>query len=126
MSGDSHGDGLVGVLFCCGDSFEEDLRCGPKLGILVELDDVDDTIVTLFKIVEALKGTFFFSTSVELKTKGPGGGGAGREIIDSNTSLPFVLTSNFLAVSAIYFDRSDLAWTDFSGRILVHRGGRAT
>ena len=52
---------------------------------------------------------FFFSTSMELKTKGAGGGGAGREIIDSNTSLPSILTSrHFLAVSAICFERSDL------------------
>ena len=28
----------------------------------------------LFKTVEAFRGTFFFSTSVELKTKGAGGG----------------------------------------------------
>ena len=63
---------------------------------------------------------------MELKAKGAGGRGVGREIIDSNTSLPSILTPNFLAVSAICFDRLDLAWTDFSGRILVHRCGRAT
>ena len=31
------------VLFCCGDSFEEELRWEPRLGVfvyLVELDDV--------------------------------------------------------------------------------------
>ena len=33
--GDGRGDGLVVVvLFCRGDSFEEDLRCGPKLEVL--------------------------------------------------------------------------------------------
>ena len=56
----------------------------------------------LFKTVEAFRGTFFFSTSVELKTKFAGGGGAGREMIDSNTSLLSILTPMyFLAVSAI-------------------------
>ena len=50
---------------------------------LVELDDVANGVdVTLFKTVEALRGAFFFSTSVELETKGAWGGGAGREIID--------------------------------------------
>ena len=64
----------------------------------------------LFKTVEAFSGAFFFSTSVELKTKGAGGGGAGCEIIDSNTSLPSILTPrHFLAVSAICFDKSDFA-----------------
>ena len=37
---------------------------------LVELDGVGVT----FKTIEALKGAFFFSTSVELNTKGTGGG----------------------------------------------------
>ena len=89
------GDGLVDVL-CGGDSLEEDLRWGPRLGGLVDLvefvDGITDCDVTLFKTVEALSSAFFFSTSVELKTKGAGGGGAGREIIDSNTSLPWILT----------------------------------
>ena len=58
-----------------------------SLGDLVELDDVANHGVILFKVVEALRGAFFFSTSVELKTKGAGGG-VGREMIDSNTSLP--------------------------------------
>ena len=41
-------------------------------------------VLTLFKTVEAFRGAFFFSTSVELKlAKGAGGEGAGREIIDS-------------------------------------------
>ena len=73
------GDGLVdNVLFCGGDSFVEDLRWGPKLGVFVGLVMFDDEVndgVALFKIVEALRCTFFFSTSVELKTKGAGGEG---------------------------------------------------
>ena len=53
------------------------------------------------KNIEALiRGAFFFSTSVELKTKGAGGGGAGHDIMDSNTSLPLIFTPrHFLAVS---------------------------
>ena len=110
------GDGLVDdVLFCGGDSLEEDLRWGPRLGAFVDLvefeDGVTDGGAALFKIVEAFsRGAFFFSTSVELKIKGAGGGGAGREMMDSNTSLPAILTpEHFLAVSAICFDRSDFA-----------------
>ena len=102
------GDGLVDdVLFCGGDSLEEDLRWGPRLGTLVDLVELEDGVtnggVALFKIVEALiRGAFFFSTSVELKIKGAEGGGAGREIMDSNTSLPLKFTPrHFLAVSAI-------------------------
>ena len=127
--GDGRGEGLVDVvLFCCGDSFEEDLRWEPKLGVFVdsvELDDVaNDVGVTLIKTVEALRGAFFFSTSVELKTKGAGGGGAGHEMIDSNTSLPSMFTSKHLfAVSAICFERSDLACTCFSGTFLVQSWG---
>ena len=90
--GGDRGDGLVDVvLFCRSDSFEEDLRWEPRLGVfvhLVELDDVANGGVTLFKTVDALRGTFFFST----RTKGTGGGGAGREMIDSDTSLPSILT----------------------------------
>ena len=72
-------------------------------------DDETNDGTALFKTIEAFSGAFFFSTSMELKTKGAGGGGAGREIIDSNTSLPSILTSrHFLAVSAICFERSDL------------------
>ena len=89
---------------------------GPRLGAfvdLVECDDEDDEAndgTALLKIVEAFRAAFFFSTSVELKTKSAGGGGAGREIIDSNTSLPSILTPrHFLAVSAVCFERSDLA-----------------
>ena len=90
------GDGLV--LFCWGDSFEEDLCWGPRLGVfmdLVECDDGDEANdgTALFKTIEAFWGAFFFSTSVELKAKGAGGGGADREIRDSDTSLPSVLTS---------------------------------
>ena len=66
------GDGLVDeVLFCFGDSFEEDLRWVPRLGVfvdLVEFDDVANGGTALFKTAEAFDGTFFFSTSVELKT----------------------------------------------------------
>ena len=95
---------------------------------LVEVEDgVTNGGVALFKIVEALSGgAFFFSTSVELKTKGAGGGGggAGREMMDSNTSLPAILTPKyFLAVSAICFDRSDFACTCFSGKFLVNNCG---
>ena len=119
----------MSVLFCrgCGgDSFEEDLRCGPKLGVLVDLVELDKVGVT-FKTVEALRGAFFFSTSVELNTKGDEGGGAGREMIDSNTSLPSILTpEHFFAVSTICLDRSDLTRTCFSGRLLVQCCGRAT
>ena len=84
------GDGLVNeVLFCCGDSFE-DLDWEPRLGVFVDLvmfDDVANDGAALFKTVEAVRDTFFFSTSVELKTKGAEGGGAGREMIDSNHNL---------------------------------------
>ena len=123
------GDGLVDVLCCGGDSLEEDLRWGPRLGALVDLVEFEDGVtnggVALFEIVEALSGgAFFFSTSVELKTKGAGGGGAGREMMDSNTSLPAILTpKHFLAVSAICFDRSDFACTYFSGKFLVYNCG---
>ena len=76
--GDGRGDCLVvTVLFCSGcggDSFEEDLQCGPKQGVLVNFVELDRAGVT-FKTIEALRGTFFFSTSVELSTKGAGEGG---------------------------------------------------
>ena len=72
------GDGLVDVL-CGGDSLEEDLRWGPRLGALVDLVEFVDGLtncgVTLFKTVEALSsGAFFFSTSVELKQRALGEG----------------------------------------------------
>ena len=63
---------------------------------------------------------------MELNTKGTRGGGAGREMIDSNTCLSSILTSkHFFAVSAICLDRSDLTCTCFSGRFLVQSFGRA-
>ena len=91
---DGRGYGLVvDVLFSRSDSFEEDLRWEPNLGVfvdLVELDDeVNDVSVTLLKIPEALRGAFSFSTSVELNTKGAGGVGTGS---NSNKSLPLMLT----------------------------------
>ena len=55
--GDGRGDCLVvTVLFCrgCdggGDSSEKDLQCGPKLGVLVDLVELDGVGVT-FKTVE--------------------------------------------------------------------------
>ena len=59
------GDGLVSdVLFCGGDSFEEDLHWGPRLGGFVDLvmfDDEANDGVALLKIVEALRSTFSFS-----------------------------------------------------------------
>ena len=121
--GDGLGDGLVAVvMFCRGDSFEEDLRCWAKLGVFVDLleldDEVDDVGVILLRTVEALRGGFFFSTSV-LNTKGAGEVGASREMMDSNTSLPSMVTpKHFLAVSAICLDRSDLACTCISGSFL--------
>ena len=46
------GEGLVDdVLFCGGDSLEEDLRWEPRLGALVEFDDgVTSCGVALFKL----------------------------------------------------------------------------
>ena len=107
------GEGLVNeVLFCLGDSFEEDLHWKPRLGGLVDLvefeDGVTDGGAALFKIVEAFsRGAFFFSASVELKTKGAGGGGAGREMMDSNTSLPAILTPKhvWLFLRSVLTDR---------------------
>ena len=72
------------------------MRWEPRLGVFVDLvefaDDEANDGTALFKTTEAFSGAFFFSTSVELKTKGAGGGGAGREIMDSNTSLPWIFT----------------------------------
>ena len=52
------GDGLVDVLCCGGDSLEENLRWGPRLGALLDLVEFEDGVtnggVALFKIVEAL------------------------------------------------------------------------
>ena len=72
------------------------MRWGPRLAIFVDLvesaDDETNDGTVLFKTAEAFSGAFFFSTSVELKTKSAGGrrGRAGGEIIDSNTSLPSI------------------------------------
>ena len=81
-----YGEGLVDeVLFRCGDSLEEDLRWEPRLGVdLVEFEDgVTNDGTALFKTVEAFRVAFFLSTSVELKTKGAGEWGAGREMMYS-------------------------------------------
>ena len=60
---------------------------------LVECDDDEaNDGAALFKTVEAIRGVFVFSTIVELKTKFAGGGGDGREMMDSNISLPSILT----------------------------------
>ena len=79
--GHGHGDCLVVTVLYCrdggGDSFEEDLHCGPKLGILVDLVEIEGVGAILFKTVEALREAVFFSTSVELNTKGAEGGGGG-------------------------------------------------
>ena len=79
----------------CGDCLVKDLHWGPRFGAFVELVEFDGGVTScgaaLFKTIEALgRGAFFFSTSVELKTKGAGGGGTGHEIMDSNTSLPWI------------------------------------
>ena len=67
-----------------------------------------------------IKPTFYLDEVQD----GAGGGGAGREMMDSNTSLPAILTpKHFFAVSAICFDRSDFACTCFSGKFLVHKCG---
>ena len=58
---------------------------------IVKTDD-EANGVALFKTAEALRGAFFFSASVELKTKGAGRRGAGREMMDSSTSLHSILT----------------------------------
>ena len=63
------GDGLVDVLCCGGDSLEEDLRWGPRLGALVDLVEFEDGVtnggVALFKIVEAFsRGAFFLFSPV--------------------------------------------------------------
>ena len=123
------GDGLVGGLYCFADglvvgfscfwkSLEDDLPCGPKLGVLEEVFVLDVVELATFKTVEALMGAFFFSTSWVLENvEGTGGGGAGPEIMDSNTSFPSVLTPR-------HFDAvPDTAWTNFSGRLLLQNCG---
>ena len=72
-------------------------------------DDEANDGTALFKTVEAFSGCFFFSTSVELNTKGAGGGVLAVRL-DSNMSLPSILSPrHFLAASTICFERSDLA-----------------
>ena len=106
---------MVLVLFCWGDSFEEDLRWGPRLGAFVDLaefaDDETNDGTALFKTAEAFSGAFFFSISVELKNKGR----RGRGSWPWNYKLKHVLAFDidplvFLAVSAICLERSDLTW----------------
>ena len=56
-----------------------DLRWEPRLGAFVDLVVLDDAAndgVALFKTVEALRGTFFFSTSVEHENEGRWGRGS--------------------------------------------------
>ena len=69
------GDGLVDVLYCGGDSLEEDLRWGPRLGALVDLVEFEDGVtnggVALFKIVEAFsRGAFFLLDQRGAENKG--------------------------------------------------------
>ena len=40
------GDGLVDVLCCGGDSLEEDLCWGPRLGALADLVEFDDGVTS--------------------------------------------------------------------------------
>ena len=107
------GEGLV--LFCCGDSSEEDLRWEPRLGAFVDLVELDDGVTScgaaLFKTAEALsRGAFFFSTSAELKTKGAGEGELAVKLSTQTRScLGYLPLDIFLAVSAICLERSDLA-----------------
>ena len=69
------GEGFVDeVLFCCGDSLEEDLRWEPRQGVFVDLVEFEDGVTdggsALCKTIEAFsRGPFFFSTSMELKTR---------------------------------------------------------
>ena len=55
------GGGLVSdVLSCGGDSFEEDLHWGPRLGVFVDLvmfDDEANDGVALLKIVKSLSSS---------------------------------------------------------------------
>ena len=57
----------MNVLCCGGDSLEEDLLWGPRLGALVDLVELDDGVtscdVALFKTVEALSRCAFFLAS---------------------------------------------------------------
>ena len=47
------GDGLVDVLCCGGDSLEEDLHWGPRLGALVDLVEFEDGQVSRQNLKEA-------------------------------------------------------------------------
>ena len=123
------GDGLVDeVLFCCGESLEEDLRWKPRLGVFVDLVEYDDEAndgAVLCKTVEAFRGAFFFSTSVELKTKGARGGGVGDEMMDSNTSLHSTLTPKhfLLFLRSVWRDRILPVLAFQLGKFLVHNCG---
>ena len=50
------GDGLVDVLCCGGDSSEEDLRWGPRLGTLVDLVEFEDGVTNGGKVCECVSG----------------------------------------------------------------------
>ena len=41
------GDGMVDVLCCGGDSLEEDLRWGPRVGALADLVVFEDGVTTV-------------------------------------------------------------------------------
>ena len=94
-------DGLLVSLSCFGKSLKDDLPCGPELGVLVEVVVLDVVELAVFKTVESLRGAFFFSTSWVLENVKGAGGGAGREIMDSNTSLPSILTPRQFDVKKI-------------------------
>ena len=73
------------MLFSCGDSLKKTYFGSLSWGFcrLDGVDDIADGVgVTLLNTAGALRGAFFLSTNVELKTKGAGGGGAGRGIAD--------------------------------------------
>ena len=55
--------GLVVSLSCFSKSLEEDLPCGPKLRVLVEVVVLDVVELAAFKTVKALMEAFFLSTS---------------------------------------------------------------
>ena len=85
---------------------------------MLELDDVVDGVgVTLFKTVEALTGAFFFSTSVERKTKGAGG----RRSWPWNDRLKHVFAFDVGPEHFLLFLRSVL--TDRIWRALVFQEG---
>ena len=49
----------------------------------MDLVEFHDVVNAVFETVDVFRGIFFFSKSA-------GGGGAGHEMIDSNTSLPSI------------------------------------